>query len=82
VFVHLLGPDGTLLAQADGYPLLGMLPFWLWEPGEIVRDVRDLGSVPAGEYTIRLGMWELATGKHWPAAGHPDGTVHLAVRCP
>ncbi len=82
VFAHLLGLDGTLVAQADGYPLLGMLPFWLWEPGEVARDVRHFDPVPAGEYTIRLGMWELATGKHWPATGYPDGIVTLPVRCP
>ena len=72
----------SLLSFFGAKYLLGMLPLWLWEPGEVVRDVRELGPVPAGEYTVRLGMWELATGKHWPAAGHPDSTVHLTVRCP
>jgi hypothetical protein len=82
VFAHLLDPGGALAAQADGYPLLGMLPLWLWEPGEVVRDVRHFDPVPAGEYTVRLGMWELATGEGWPAAGYADGTVPLSVRCP
>ena len=82
VFAHLLGPERTLIAQADGYPLLGLLPFWLWESGEIIRDVRHFDPVPAGTYTIRLGMWELASGEHWPAAGVPDGVVLLPVRCP
>jgi hypothetical protein len=82
VFAHLLSPDGTLVAQADGYPLLGMLPFWLWEPGEVVRDVRHFDPVPAGEYTVRLGMWELATGEHWPATGYPGGVLLLPVRRP
>ena len=82
VFAHLLDSDDALIAQADGYPLMGMLPFWLWEPGEAVRDVRRFEPVPAGAYTVRLGMWELATGEHWLAGGTPDGTVRLAVRCP
>ena len=82
VFAHLTGPDGTLAAQADGYPLLGMLPFWLWEPGQVVRDARHFDPVPAGEYTIRLGMWESATGTRWLAAGYPDGVVPLPVPCP
>jgi len=82
VFAHLLSPEGRLVAQADGYPLLGMLPFWLWEPGEVVRDVRHFYPVPAGEYTVRLGMWELATGEHWPATGYPDGFLLLPVHCP
>lgn len=81
VFAHLLDSDGTLVTQADGYPLLQMLPFWLWEPGEVVRDARHFSPVPAGDYTIRLGMWDLATGDQWPATEHPDGVVLLPVRC-
>jgi len=82
IFAHLLTPQLTLIAQADGYPLRGMFPFWLWKPGETVRDVRRFDPVPAGEYVLRLGLWELATGEHWPAAGYADGVVLLPVRCP
>jgi hypothetical protein len=82
VFAQLLDSAGTLVGQADGYPLLGMLPFWLWEPGEVVHDVRHFDPVRPGAYTVRLGMWELATGEHWPAAGRPDGVVLLPVHCP
>jgi hypothetical protein len=81
-FAHLLGPDGALITQADGYPLLQMLPFWLWDPGEVVRDMRHFDPVLAGDYTVRLGMWDLATGDRWPAIEHPDGVVLLPVRCP
>jgi hypothetical protein len=81
VFAHLLDSSGALVAQADGYPLLGMQPFWVWKPGEVVRDVRHFDAVPTGEYTIKLGMWELATGKHWLAPGYPDGVVPLPVHC-
>jgi hypothetical protein len=82
VFAHLLGPDGTLVTQTDGYPLLQMLPFWLWEPGEVMRDVRHFNPVPTGDYTIRLGMWDLATGNQWPATEYPNGVVLLPIRCP
>ena len=82
IFAHLLDPQGTIVAQADGHPLLGMLPFWLWEPGEVVRDVRHLNAVPDGEYTVRLGMWKQTTGERWSADGYPDGVVMLPVRCP
>jgi hypothetical protein len=81
-FAHLLDAGGTVVTQADGYPLLGLLPFWLWEPGEVIRDVRHFDPVPPGEHTIRLGMWELATGEHWLATDHQDGVVLLPVRCP
>ncbi len=82
VFAHLLGPDDALVTQIDGYPLLQMLPFWLWNPGEVARDLRHFAPVPAGDYTIRLGMWDLATGDSWPAPAQPDGVVRLPVHCP
>jgi hypothetical protein len=82
VFAHLLDAEGTLVAQADGYPLLGMLPFWLWKPGEVMRDVHHFDPVPAGAYTIRLGLWESATGERWVAEEHPDGVVLLPIHCP
>jgi len=82
VFVHLLRSDGTVVAQADGYPLLGMLPFWLWERGEVVRDVRSFASTPPGEYAVKMGIWDVATGERWPADAHPDGVVTLTVQCP
>lgn len=73
VFAHLVGPDGALVAQADGYPLLGMRPFWLWQPGEAMRDVRYFDTVPEGEYTIRLGLWDFAAQTRVPAKS-ADGT--------
>jgi hypothetical protein len=81
VFAHLLNARGAVIAQADGYPLLGMQPFWVWTPGEVVRDVRHFGPISSEEYTIRLGLWELATGERWPAAGHTDGIILLPVHC-
>jgi hypothetical protein len=82
VFAHLLDPDGALVAQADGSPLLGMLPFSLWNPGEVARDARRFAPAPPGEYTVRLGVWELATGERWLADGSPDGALTLSVHCP
>ena len=82
VFAHLLNAENTLVAQADGYPLLGMQPFWVWEPGEVVRDVRHFAAVASGDYAIRLGLWEPASGERWPAEGYADGVVFLSVRCP
>ncbi len=82
IFAHLLRPDGTLVAQADGYPLRGMLPFWLWERGEVVRDVRRFAPAPPGEYVVKMGVWDLASGERWPADGDRDGAVMLTVDCP
>jgi hypothetical protein len=82
VFAHLLQADGRVVAQADGYALLGMLPFWMWESGETVLDVRHFDAVAGKAYVIRLGVWEPASGERWQAAGRRDGVVTLSVRCP
>lgn len=82
VFAHLLGAEDEIAAQADGRPLLGMLPFWLWHRGEVVRDVRHFTPVESGPYTVRLGVWEPATGTRWSVADRSDDAVSLEVRCP
>ncbi len=74
VFAHLVGSDGALVTQADGYPLLGMRPFWLWRPGEVLRDVRYFAPAPPGEYTIRLGLWDFTAQARLPAVT-ADGTL-------
>ena len=73
VFAHLLGPDGALVAQADGHPLLGMLPFWLWKSSEVVRDVRHFDTSLPGQYSVALGVWDLASGARLPATA-ADGS--------
>lgn len=70
VFVHLYAPDGTLVAQADGYPLRGMAPFWLWEAGQTLQDQRLLtwpADTPAGTYQVGIGVYDTATGQRLPA---------------
>ena len=81
VFAHLLDSSGLAISQADGYPLAGLLPFWLWETGEVMRDHRLFAPAEPGEYVVRLGVWELATGEHWPAEGWPEDVVLLSVSC-
>jgi hypothetical protein len=82
VFAHLMDENDKVISQADGRPLLGMMPFWLWEPGDVLRDVRQFTPVASGEYTVGLGLWEPATGKRWEARGQPSGEVVVQVRCP
>ena len=82
VFSHLLGADGAIVAQADGYPLLGMFPFWLWRPGETGRDLRYFEGILPGGYALKMGLWEWMTGDRWPTAENAEGTVLLSVHCP
>ena len=69
VFVHLVGPDGTLVTQADKQPLDGALPTSTWSPGQRVVDTFTLVLPPdvlPGEYTVVTGFYDLATGTRLP----------------
>jgi len=82
VFAHLVGDDGALLAQADGQPLRGLYPLNLWQPGEVVHDVRTFDAVPSKPAAVLVGIWEPGTGARWEAAGS-DGQplAEDALRC-
>lgn len=60
-FVHLLGPDGAVIAQHDGDPVGGFTPTTRWRPGEIVMD-RHYVALPAGlapgDYGLRAGLYQ------------------------
>jgi hypothetical protein len=62
VFVHLLGADGAVLAQADGPPTGNTYPTRWWSPGEIIADRRAVPK-PAGTVKLRLGLYELTSGQ-------------------
>jgi len=57
VFVHLIGPDGSLVAQQDGEPIS---PTTAWVPGVEVADPRQVtvpANQPSGWYQLRTGMY-------------------------
>jgi len=60
-FLHLYDESGQVVAQADGYPLLGLYPAWLWAAGEVIHDVRWV-ALPAGRYTVGAGMYPVWGG--------------------
>jgi len=60
IFVHLLSPEGELVAQHDSPPLL---PTSLWVPGIQVTDAHTLIlplELLSDAYQIRVGLY------HWP----------------
>lgn len=71
VFVHLDGPDGKPVAQADGYPILGLSAIRLWRAGDVVDDRRTLAvpaNLPPAAYSVRVGVYGRDDGKRLPAA--------------
>ncbi len=61
VFVHLLGPDGRVIAQHDGDPAGGFTPTTRWRAGELVADRHRIdlpAGLAAGEYGLKAGMYQ------------------------
>jgi hypothetical protein len=74
-FVHVYDPQGKLVAQQDGYPLLGHYPPWLAKKGEVVRDLRHIplpDHLAAGRYAVGVGIYDAETGERL-AALSPQG---------
>lgn len=69
VFVHLLGPGGTLWGQHDGEPGGGSRPTTDWRAGESIVDNHGLPVLPGtppGRYEVELGLYDPATGRRLP----------------
>ncbi len=64
VFVHLIDQSGELVAQGDGVPRNGTYPTDYWEHDELIRDrhMIPIESVPAGTYTIAIGLYDPISG--------------------
>lgn len=84
IFVHLLDDQGVVLGQADGVPYQNLYPPDAWWPGQVVEDVRALPHVDvARTAAIALGVYELGSGRRWPAVdsqGQPLADDALVVR--
>jgi len=59
-FVHVVGPDGRLVAQKDQELGRGFYATHHWQPGEIIREkytVRLPKDMPAGDYVLKTGLY-------------------------
>ena len=91
VFVHLVAPAGPPYAQDDCQPRRGTYPTSFWDVGEVVTDSHTIlipGDLPAGDYSLTVGMYLLESGERLPAFDEqgarlpadaiPLGTVEVA----
>jgi hypothetical protein len=66
IFVHLRDAAGKTVAQADSPPQAGAYPTALWDTGETIVDVHPVlipDGLPAGDYTVVVGLYRLDTGE-------------------
>lgn len=72
VFVHLYADvDAPPVAQQDGEPGGGLAPTTTWAAGQTYADNHGLlipADLPPGQYQLRLGLYNLATGERLPVA--------------
>jgi hypothetical protein len=77
VFVHILDGAGRMLGQDDGIPQRGAFPTTMWQPGDVVDDVHELGIEQRPGLSLEIGLYTrpglqrvpaLQPGK--PAADH------------
>jgi hypothetical protein len=70
VFNHLLAPDGSPVAQVDGWPQEGRMLTTQWQPGEFIEDTYILeipSTAPPGPYTLYTGLYNAANDERQPA---------------
>jgi hypothetical protein len=89
IFVHLGATGQPPLVQADGDAWLGMLPLAVWQPGDVVVDVRRLAWPPdaPAALTLSIGVYNRLAGARMPAqtsAGQPlpDDALAFTVHRP
>ncbi|MBN1219018.1 MAG: glycosyltransferase family 39 protein [Anaerolineae bacterium] len=81
VFTHILGPDETVLSNADHSP---PKPTQGWVSGEIVTDVVTLtvpDDLPAGDYVIEIGLYD-ATDPAYQRLPLTNGDTRVVLPSP
>ncbi|HZY44459.1 MAG TPA: hypothetical protein VFF70_06895, partial [Anaerolineae bacterium] len=61
VFVHVLDPNGNIVAQTDREPGGGLVPTTIWQPNQTVIDrygVLIPADTSAGNYSIEVGLYD------------------------
>lgn len=78
VFLHLIGPDGALIAQSDGIPANWARPTTGWLAGEYVVDEHKLTlpeGLPSGDYGLRTGLYASDGGR----LSTPEGSDAISL---
>lgn len=84
-FLHILRPDGTILAQDDHWP--GGLPSTTWAAGQVIPDEYHIilpPDTPPDEYRMVVGLYHSASGVRLPVqdatgANQPHNQIVLPL---
>ena len=84
VFVHVLGPDGRVVAQHDSPPGQGTATTG-WVQGQYIADEHPIdmpADLPPGQYQVEIGVYDPNTGARLPvtnSAGVVQGDAILLL---
>jgi len=83
VFIHIVDSSGQFVAH-DGPPLNGDWPTSAWQPARLVIDPRSFIVPNPGDYTIRIGLYDPATGARLTAfradgSEWPEAAIELTT---
>ena len=72
VFIHVWN-DAGFVTDLGGDALGGLLPTWAWRTTDLIVDRRrlDLNALPGGAFSIRVGVYNRATGQRYALTGAP-----------
>ncbi len=82
VFVHVLDAQGQQIAGADSMPQANRYPTTYWDANEIVPDAHRIElppDMPAGEYQIAVGWYDLESGDRLPTNGDVNGALTVGT---
>lgn len=70
LFIHVWQGD-RFVTDVGGDTLGGLIPLWAWRPGDLIIDRRTLplASLPPGDLTFRVGVFNRASGERYPLIG-------------
>ncbi len=70
LFIHVWQGD-AFVTDIGGDALGGLIPLWAWRPGDLIIDRRTLplASLPPGDLTIRVGVFNRASGERYLLIG-------------
>ena len=83
VFIHIFDSAGVKRTQNDGYPVDGQALSSSWQPNEVIVDVHSVplpADLPAGDYTVRLGLYDERTGERLPCGDGDTVTLPQPLR--
>ncbi len=81
LFFHIFDAQDNFIVGDDRLLHDGFYPATRWDIGEQQKMTRqlDLSSLPAGTYSIRMGIYSPDTVVRWPIAAHYAPTGHADV---